>query len=205
MKRLLLVLVVFLCFSNSAWADKFYCAVFSHDSRPVPLPQYSHVWGTFVRTDDNGNLKQEITISWAPKDKWHWTDRPKNGYNMTLRESFEAAENGNRSMCVWGPVEVTEELYQRAESCSCAGGYYKGFDAISRRWCDPSAMNCIHRLSDVAGGSRLVTHFRFGKSAGHAVFSHFQKRGFFLPTLPQDRDRVAKILNLDYYILQRMK
>ncbi len=195
-----LSLILLLLCAVPTWADKYYCIVFSHDSHPIPLPHRSHVWGTFVRTDDYGKLKREFTISWAPRTEWHWTDRVKEGYNMTLRESLEDAVKCNRRICFWGPFEIEEDFYDKAVSQWASPGYYKCIDTFSRRWTKRRAENCIHRLSDIAG-SRLITHVKYGRHAGHAVYVHFNKKGL----LQGKNDQVMVLLSLNNYQLKGIR
>lgn len=170
--RCLSILFLFLL-NSSAWADKYYFTLFSHDSK-VPIPFTCHVWGTWVKTSGKG-LLEEKTISWQPVGHWGMFDRAKKGYNLDLKESLEFAQSKKRVIRYWGPYEVSKDFYDQAASrweSLPQSHEYKALDAFSRSKGKP-AVNCFHAVSDIPGN--LKTHVRFGVWAGEGIYQHFKK------------------------------
>jgi len=202
MKRLLLAVTLLLGLSSTAWADKCYCVLFAHDSKPVPLPTLCHIWGTFVQVSDDGKtVKKDVCLSWAP-ERVSYFDVPGKGYDLTSKQSIEDAVNGRRHVRVWGPFAITKEFFDKAEAQQNKPGKYKFLDYASRkRHGDRHATNCIHHLSDIAGP--LKTGPCWGWWATAAVYRRYKRRGVIEDT--DDRDKIYTLLALDQYPLTRMK
>lgn len=189
--RYFLSVVFVLLFGVSSWADNFYCVIFASD---CISPRYCHVWGTFVQMKEE-KLVKEVTISWAPVGGWNVLDRRKPGYHMTLADSMNLS--GKNATCVWGPFEIDEDFFHRAESSHVTPGYYKCFDTLSR-----DADNCIHKLGKVSG-KRVITHVRYGKFAAHAVYVHYLNNNLLYST--DKGDKIMDVLYLNNYLLKKMK
>ena len=189
--RIFLVLFCLMFASSVAKADKFYCVLFAPDALN---PKYCHVWGTFVQMKDD-KLVKEVTISWAPRGGWSLLDRKREGYNMSLHASMRLAEN--KRICHWGPYEIEKDFFDKAEKSYNSYGNYKMLDALSRG----SAVNCIHRLSELTG-TRLVTHVRYGRWAAVSVYRHYSKAGVLSWTA--HGDKVLKAIEVDGYKLRKM-
>lgn len=189
--RYLISIIFLLMFSVNSWADNFYCMIFASD---CISPYYCHVWGTFVQMDKD-KLVKEITISWAPIGKWNILDCKRPGYHMTLGDSMDLS--GGNAICVWGPFEIEEDFFLRAESSYVTPGYYKCFDVFSK-----DADNCIHKLGKVSG-KRVITHVRYGKFAAHAIYEHYINNKLLYFT--EKGDKILGVLNLDKHLLKRMK
>lgn len=182
--------------SGYAQAAKYYCLLFSHDSK-LPIPCYSHVFGTFLKIEDE-KIAEEVTISWRPYGSWHIFDKPKPGYNMTLKESLDLAKSENRVVCLYGPYEINEEFYQKAafRYKELPDKYkYKALDCWSRHHGDP-AINCHHALSDLTGGE-LRTYCRYGKLAIYSVKRHFEKEYSLQPV--EEADNIVGLLDIGAY------
>ncbi len=187
--RTLLSLLCLLLLSGFARADEYYCMFFATD---CSLPQYCHVWGTFAQMKDD-KLVKEVTISWGPEGGWNCLDRRKRGLDFSLQHSMGLSNN--RTTCIWGPYEIDESLFKRAEDKYNESGDYKMFDVYSR----PTAVNCIHRLCEVTG-KRRVTHVRYGKWAAVSVYRHYNEQGLLRRT---EKGRVVILaLGLDRYKLK---
>lgn len=182
MKKLFLSVAVLLLFSIGVRADEYYCMFFAADTI---LPQYPHVWGTFIRMKDK-KLVKEVTISWSPEDGWNILDRKKPGRNLSIQESLALSKK--KKTAVWGPYQCEEDLYQRAKDKYDEEGHYKMLDV----WSKP-AVNCIHRLSAITG-KRLVSHIRYGKFAGKAVNKHFQLVEFLKPV--ENKEEIIEALGI---------
>ncbi len=188
MRSMLSLLFLFL-FVGFAHADEYYCMFFATDSI---RPRYCHVWGTFAQIKENKLIK-EVTISWTPEGRWNILDRRKTGYHMTLEDSMN--DSGNIPTCIWGPFEIEEDLFKKAEIEYQSSGDYKMIDCFSR----PTAINCIHKLCEITG-KRKVTHIRYGKFAASAVHQHYKKQGLLYQ--PKDREVVLNALGLKRYKLR---
>ena len=200
MLRVAVVMLAWLALAGSARAERYYFALFAHDSK-VPLPFTCHVWGTWAKVGDDGAIAGEVTISWMPVGSWHFIDKAKPGYNMTLRESLEFAAGSRKVIRYWGPFEIDREFYERAEARhrelpeTCC---YKALDAFSRRKASP-AINCFHAVSDIPG--KLTTHIRYGLWAGDGIYKHFRKHNLLRAT--EDEGAVAALLGLKEYRARR--
>ena len=190
MKHFLACVILLVAWANPAWADSFYCLLFAYDSKPVPMPCKSHVWGSFVRLDDQDRLKEVVTISWEP-DKRSYLNRSRPGYNATLHETLDHGVKNNRTIRMFGPFETDEEFFNKAKVLHCDQGRYRFLDACTRK----TAMNCIHRLSDLAGPHK--TGIYWGWWAADSVCKHFRRQGVIRET--PNRSKVFSLLKLDAY------
>lgn len=186
MKWFLSLVCVFLL-GGSIRADEYYCVFFATD---CSLPQYCHVWGTFIHTKE-GKLEKEVTISWFPNGRWSIFDRKREGWNWSLKDSMGLSNK--RTTCVWGPYKIQKELYDKAVCQAGAPGFYK---MIDKR---PDSTNCIHRLTDITG-HKAITHVRYGKWAAVAVDRHFRKHK--LIEKAQNKHEVISLLGLNDYKLK---
>lgn len=192
--------VLLFLLNGSAWADKYYFVLFAHDSK-IPIPFTCHVWGTWLKTTDDGKLIEQKTISWQPVGAWGLFDRAKKGYNLDLKESLEFARKKKRVIHYWGPFEISEEFHNQAVKRweELPSQYqYKALDAISRKKTKP-AVNCFHAISDIPG--ELKTHIRFGVWAGDGIYNHFNKKGL----IKESNQNVISLLELDNYLTTKRK
>ena len=190
--KFIFALVLFLSMSGPAWADRYYCLLFSYDSQPVALPCKSHVWGTFAQVSDDGKLVKQITISWEP-DKVSYLDKRRPGWNST--DSLDFAVKHNRKVCMWGPFETDRTTFLKAEIQEALPGKYKFIDCCWRS----NAQNCIHRLSDVAGPHS--TGIYWGWWAGESVCKHYKRQGII--SNARNREAVISMLGIAKYPIER--
>lgn len=189
-----LALVLLLFSGGTAWADDYYCLLFSYDSK-VPIPYNCHVWGTFVRVDAAGKLAEEVTVSWEP-DKVSYIDRTRPGKHVGLRDTLEFAVRKKRVVRMWGPFETGEVFFERAKAHQKAEGRYKFFDCRTRK---KKAQNCIHRLSDIAGHHKTGVYW--GWWAAGSVHQHYRRQGVIRDC---PNDKAVGLLGIDKYTIKRM-
>ena len=129
-------------------------------------------------------------------------DKPKEGFNMSLIQSIEDAVNTNKKLCMWGPFRIEDSFYKKAKEQYEKEGYYKCIDLTSRRRTKyAQAVNCIHRLTDIVGEKRLITHVRYGKCAGQMIYNHYNDFGL----LKEKNEKVFSLLKLEDYPIMKMK
>ncbi len=193
MKKLLAVLfLLFAC--GSAWADTYYCLIFAYDSKPVPIPCKSHIFGTFARLDDDGKLVEHFTISWGPDKVTFFRSRP--GSNTSLKDELDDSVRLKRSVRMWGPFETDKDFYLKAKQQHQADGRYRFIDGFTRK----RTQNCIHRLSDVAGHHK--TGIYWGWWAGNSVYKHYRRCGVIRDAKD---DSVVRLLGVNNYPVRRMR
>lgn len=193
MKPFLSALCALLLWSSGVWADTYYCLIFAYDSKPIPIPCQCHIWGTFIRLDDDGKLAQEISLSWAP-DKISPLDRSRPGRNLTLEETMSGAHR--RSVRMWGPFEIDKLFFAKAVEQHQCPGHYKFIDGPFWRH---RAQNCIHRLSDIAGPHKTGVYW--GWWAADSVYQHYNRNGLLKHT---EKDIPGMLPALEGHTIKRM-
>ena len=193
MMKTIPALIIWFVFTTSAWADSFFCLIFSYDSKPISIPCKCHVWGTFVHLRDDGKLVKEVCLSWEP-DKINLLNRSRPGQNATLEETLEAGKN--KSIRLWGPYEIDKQFFDKACEQHCTPGNYRFIDGAWRN----NSQNCIHRLSDVGGHHR--TGIYWGWWAADSVMKHFRRQGLIRPT--NRGDEIYRLLGLYRHSIRRM-
>lgn len=193
MKTFVAAFVYMLLAASGAVADACYCMIFAHDSKPVPVPVRCHIWGVFVRLDDNGKFIQEVTLSWTTS-KISLLDRPVPGHDMSLADTVSCAKG--QTIRMWGPFEISNDFFAKAQTQrNKPGGYYKFFDGLWRH----KAQNCIHHLSDIAGPHRTGVYW--GWWAAESVCKHFSSQGLLHHT---DKDILALLPELANCPIKKM-
>jgi hypothetical protein len=162
--------------------ERYYVVLFAFQSEPN-LPRFAHTFATFVKATGAGPdprcySVQTHTISWCPASREIRVARfcPERGANLDLPATLAWARSLGSWVTRWGPFEVHKELYDRAvaqEARLRSGAVqYKVLDCGLR----PSeASNCIHAVSDLAGGALLDTGAAYGEEASCLVAHHLRR------------------------------
>jgi hypothetical protein len=172
-----------LLLASAAQAGQFhFVIVFAFQAEPN-LPRNSHTFATFIRAAGEGPRPEAYrlethTISWYPAGGEVRAIRlaPDEGINLSLTATFQQARRLGARVCRWGPYQIRREFYESAlaQEARLRSGQvaYKLLDA-NYRPC--RAFNCIHALSDITAGPRLLdTGLAYGIAASRLVVSHFR-------------------------------
>lgn len=172
---LMIVALLGICFPINA--AEYYCILFcSENEGLINKPRYCHTWGTFLKTN-NGNLEEELTISWSPVDNYQLGDGRVEGVNKPLQKSIKDAMWDKCKVYMWGPYLIKEDVYLKAKTrykdLNEGKYYYKVLDANSRKRRKKPAVNCIHAVSEICGDFPTIT--KIGKPAMEKVTDKFKK------------------------------
>lgn len=162
--------------------DRYYLLVFGSQSEPKKA-RYTHTWGTFVRVPCTGGPLEVNTISWLPATL---VIRPlalfsEPGVNLDLYSTITYARSNCERISVWGPYEISCQLYQRGleRRAGLENGEYK-YKAIDFFVYGPSASDCIHSVTDL-DERPLRLHvseiFRNGQQAAHYCVRRLARAG----------------------------
>ncbi len=128
-------------------------------------PAKSHVFASFIEADGPSVWQQKWTsISWIPATFYidhklcfyHSTPEkctPVDGTNYSTYDTLDFAEDDRRQLAVWGPYEITEDLFnlgvqRRAELDDDLYKYIVVDYGYRERG---EAFNCMHAVSDIGG------------------------------------------------------
>jgi hypothetical protein len=161
-------------------AEHYYVILFAAQGDP-PVPRYSHTFATFIRavgTSPASCAVETHTISWSPASMEIRLARffPERGVNLDLAASLRWARSLGARVCRWGPFEIRQDLYDRAQAqiarLSTGAVEYKVVDLGLR---PQRASNCVHAVSDIAADDGLLeTGLDYGEEASYLVACHFR-------------------------------
>jgi hypothetical protein len=186
--------------------EAYYLLMFA--SQRVPNnPNNAHTFATFVRVcwEGDGPCPSDATfeahtISWLPANLVIRVQAicAETGHNFGLHETIRFLQDQGERLSLWGPYLIEPELFERAmrrkarlESGSIR---YKADDAFRN---DSRVSNCIHAVSAVAEGPRLVVlEPGYGEMASYVVLRKLT-RWIIDPNTPHYQ--VSSALGLDQY------
>jgi uncharacterized protein (TIGR03000 family) len=148
---------------------KYYVTYYSYQSNPLKI-RYTHTFAHFVKITPTSS--EERTISWMPASLRIAVlrRRPEAGVNLSLEETFQLARSIGAEVRSYGPLEITQDLYDRADAqvrlLESGQVAYKCNDRRFRG----QASNCIHAVSDLGGF--LDTGTQSGDAATASVVRH---------------------------------
>src|SRR6516164_6251805 len=131
--------------------ESYYMTIFSAQANSRD-PRRTHCFATFVKaagTDDAAKDSPiEIhTISWMPQslEIVILRRRPELGVNLDLESSLRWAASKGSRVSMWGPYQISKELYDRAvkQEARLNSGLVL-YKAVDRRFRPGTASNCIH-------------------------------------------------------------
>jgi hypothetical protein len=171
--------------------ERFYLVVYAAQEETYH-PEASHCFATFARIGRDPEIELRH-INWfsAAGHRTGLTDglcdsrgrpaRPEPGENRTTREALALAARLGLRISRWGPYEIHQELYDRAlQQIELLEGrvpghriLYKACDLGYREGREPSALNCIHAISDIdRDPGPLRTYTSYGEAAACRVVLH---------------------------------
>lgn len=179
---------------------RYYMTIFAYQDVPYLMPHTAHTFAVFVK-ETPGSLEIKH-ISWLPSNlKVEMHRGPGPGVNHHWKESIALGRNVMR----WGPVEIQQELYERAEKrveyLESGEVSYVALDNSPIRRTRKSAhenkgnaaINCIHAVTDL-GGFRL-TWIAVGYSASRLAFRHLSS--FFINT-SESHPHIVRALEIEH-------
>jgi len=194
---------------SSVYAEDHYYMVVFGCQNASNKPKYSHTWATFARISQpnsassaqvQGTTAPEVfTISWLPATMNVVPLRlaPEVGRNYTLEETISWARSVASPVVAFGPVEISKSIFVRARQqynlLNQGGVSYRALDSGRR---ETNAINCMHAVSDVAPGPRLVTGTSRGYPGTDLVVNHL--RPYFVGAL-HDPESVAHLMGVDRF------
>ena len=175
-----------LALASAVGAKTHYVLLFAaqQPGRAIPSPWLAHSFATWVELDD-ARITEQFTISWLGASGVRFLLPPRElGINRSLLESMQWACEHGLCVSMWGPYQVTAELFENArcryqllEEAETSGIVeYKVFDSFTRSRCCEPAYNCFHAICDVAG-TRLRTGTRYGNRVNRQIVRHFVEIG----------------------------
>jgi hypothetical protein len=185
--------------------DAYFVMVFG-SQRALNIPNYSHSWATFVRvtgdgTGPRGRRLEAHTISWLPETAVvrAWALLPECGRNFDLHTTLRDALDCDERVSMWGPYPIDRDLYCRAlkQIHLLASGRVR-YKAIDTGYCSDDVSNCIHAISSITEGYRLlIATPLWGESASYFITREFEP--WFLDDDQQSYKWVSSALGLDWY------
>jgi hypothetical protein len=145
--------------------EAYYLLMFG--SQQVPNnPNYSHSFATFVKATWLGDgpcpqnpVLEAHTISWLPCNMVVrlWALCPEEGRNFELHKTIRWCLCNDMRVSLWGAYQIDPELYclamRRIGVLESGQVRYLADDSFRN---DERVTNCIHAISAVVDGSRLV-------------------------------------------------
>ena len=150
-------------------------------------PKDAHTFATFGMIDvSTGQKLEQLTISWLPASLSYTIFTPAQPAKLfSLGESFSFAAANDLSIYRYGPFELTPAAYNAAlnqfnrlsQGIATNVVLYKAMDGNTRAaptpaYYPPSAMNCIHAVSDAFGF--IATGMDHGPDASEDVVNLMQ-------------------------------
>ena len=163
--------------------ESYYMTIFSAqaDSRD---PRRTHSFASFVKAIGTGDSAKDYpievhTISWMPRslDIVILRRHPEPGANLDLESSLRWAESRNCRVSMWGPYQISKELYDRAikQEARLNSGLVL-YKALDRRFRPGMASNCIHAVSDLDTDNGLLHSGQGrGEAASRQVAQHLNR------------------------------
>jgi hypothetical protein len=163
--------------------ESYYMTIFSAQASSRD-PRRTHSFATFVKAKGTGDAAQnsplEIhTISWMPQslDIVILRRRPELGVNLDLETSLRWAESRNCRVSMWGPYQISKDLFDRAvkQEARLNSGLVL-YKAVDRRFRPGTASNCIHAVADLDMDSGLLHSGQGrGDAASRQVAQHLER------------------------------
>jgi hypothetical protein len=194
----------------------YFFTLFGFEGAPANLAQDSHTFAIFARVDADG--KQDwSTISWLPAtfiddqkicvfDAAVLADFSPKCANVPGRvydatQTMKWARQGKHSVAMWGPYQITQELYdlaqKRIETLNSGAFAYQADDRETRP--AGTAINCLHAISDLedaipVGGFANTGLFQWGIEGTQSVIDHYASKGarWFVDPVKTDAYRVFR-------------
>lgn len=149
------------------------------EHRAVGAPDKSHTFATWVECE-NDQILDVFTISWCAQKRPEVFKEAEVGRNIDLDRSLAEARALGLVVQLWGPYRISDAFfrtarqhYDRLEESERTGRIkWKCLDGTSRFDRERPAVNCIHAVSDTAGGV-LRTGYQCGFAATLSVMKHF--------------------------------
>lgn len=206
---MIISLLTFALCSAGECADRHFMLIFAHqndDFRVAPNPKHSHSFGTWVKVDEEDNVREYFTISWVGIYGVLYLHGPMPAENRSLEHSLASAKERCLPVTLWGPYRVNERCYQQAKqqyerlelaerTGQCT---YNLFDRQSRH---ERSFNCIHALSDCCGKTILTGRLR-GNDASKFIVEHFHECRLVEGRHPED-DWVWEALRPSWMCVRR--
>ena len=168
-------------------AERFYALIFGSQSSPKRLRD-THTWATFVRVvgDENDPAHVQVyphTISWLPATLVvrPLSLVPEQGVNLDLYSTLDAVYRNGENVTLWGPFEMTAEVYQRSlEVKAILDSGEARYRAISTAR-DMLISDCIHAVAavDPVFGRNHYPLIRIGKPASRYIARQAMTRSVF--------------------------
>jgi hypothetical protein len=196
---------------RAAACETYYVLVFGSQRPVINQPKYTHSFATFFRVAGDPCHPETccinaFTISWLPVtgDVRVYALLPECGRNFWLDETLQLVISEGERVSMWGPYQITPELYQSAvrRRALLDSGQVR-YKAVDTLYPTDQVSNCIHALSDIAiDAPRLrIASPGWGESASYYITLSYT------PWIIDSRrtyDWVAGVLGLErYYILRR--
>jgi hypothetical protein len=149
------VLVLVLLARPVAAGETCYMVVLSSQRPEANLPRYSHSFAAFVRVNECRGVSwlESFTISWLPvRGAVQFIALlPEPGRNFGLHETIRLVQAECERVSLWGPYQITPELYRRAlqQKAHLESGAVS-YKAVDTGWPAARVSNCIHAVADIA-------------------------------------------------------
>lgn len=159
--------------------DQYFLLMFGSQRTPVN-PNYSHTFATFVKVKSapQASISETHTVSWLPANMKVRIGAllPEPGHNFDLHTTLAMANATQQRVSLWGPYPIHPEAYDRAllriRELESGTVKYKANDMLRR---DQRVANCIHAVSAIPNGPRLVVVSPgWGESASFFVLQEFE-------------------------------
>lgn len=166
-------------------ADEYYVVIMAYQERAARLePAETHTFADWVCVREN-KIVDEVVINWGPKeDSARIATATVEGKHFTLKESFDHIAKENKNFRYW-VLKSDKNMMDAARAQRDSLKEYKVFDRRTR----PSAVNCIHAISDVVG--HLDTRTACGIEAGERIVRFFLEKRKAQPT---DNTKIATLI-----------
>jgi hypothetical protein len=177
-----LSLLVPLAWATAARGEEAYFLLVFGSQRIPNQPEFSHSFASFVRATWDGPVPtapclEVHTISWMPKNLHirALALLPECGQNLDLHPTLQHALAQGERISLWGPFQITCDLYHRAVSQVRLLGSgkvaYKANDIAYQTDC---VSNCIHAISGVVDGHRgHIGITAWGETASYFLVDEF--------------------------------
>jgi hypothetical protein len=163
--------------------ESYYMTIFSAQANS-PDPRRTHCFATFVKAAGAGDAAKDSpieihTISWMPQslEIVILRRRPELGVNLDLESSLRWAASKGSRVSMWGPYQISKELYDRAvkQEARLNSGLVL-YKAVDRRFRPGTASNCIHAVADLDTDNGLLHSGQGrGDAASSQVAQHLER------------------------------
>lgn len=177
MKKWMLALVLLGVAFPALATDHYYLWMFGYQGPGrFNLPRHSHSFALFVKVDDQRRV-EHVPISWLPRDlQLRINDGPEVGTNLDIPATFNIIQSRGYRWQKYGPYEIQEGLYRRAEARVEQVLRPRKMLYEARPQNRKNATNCIHAISDLDTDRGWLNTGRLrGFGASAALVGHFNR------------------------------